>query len=228
MLRELLSIFRASNALGTMGEEFAEMLQLTFEMTRSAGDIYFGGSASHEDRTRIYKTDVRVNKLERTIRKHIVAHLSVARNSPDVPYCLLLMSLVKDVERIGDYAKNLSEVVDLYAGGLPDDDIVAGLREVRVAVEEAFREAGAVFVQSDRERALALIRRLKDDAQRTDGLLARIARSGYDAGRVTALVLGARYYKRFGGHLLNVLTSVVMPIHKVDYYDEDEIRVDAD
>ena len=46
----------------------------------------------------------------------------------------------------------------------------------------------------------------------------------YDAGKTTALVLGARYYKRIGGHLLNVLSSVVMPLHKVDYYDEDEVK----
>ena len=37
------------------------------------------------------------------------------------------------------------------------------------------------------------------------------------------LVLCARYYKRIGGHALNVLSAVVMPLHKVDYYDEDEI-----
>jgi len=35
------------------------------------------------------------------------------------------------------------------------------------------------------------------------------------------LVLATRYYKRIGGHVLNVLSSVVMPLHKVDYYDED-------
>ena len=37
-------------------------------------------------------------------------------------------------------------------------------------------------------------------------------------------VLGTRYYKRIGGHVLNVLSSVVMPLHKVDYDDEDEIQ----
>ena len=226
MLRELLTIFRPGNALGTMADEFAEMLRMTCDMTVRAGEIYFGRAASSEERTLIYKTDVKVNKLERAIRKHIVAHLSVQRHSPDLPYCLLLMSLVKDVERIGDYAKNLSEVVDLYSGELPEDAIAAELKEVRTAVEEAFRASAEVFAGSDRERALALIRQGKDDAQRSDGLLARIARSGYDAGCVTALVLGARYYKRINGHLLNVLSSVVMPLHKVDYYDEDEIRVE--
>ena len=30
------------------------------------------------------------------------------------------------------------------------------------------------------------------------------------------------------GHVLNVLSSVVMPLHKIDYYDEDEIAAGLD
>jgi hypothetical protein len=32
--------------------------------------------------------------------------------------------------------------------------------------------------------------------------------------------MGARFYKRIAAHVLNVLSSVVMPLHKLDYYDE--------
>ncbi len=80
-----------------------------------------------------------------------------------------------------------------------------------------------MFGSSDRERAVELIRQGRDAAHRCDALCARIARSDYDAATVTVMVLGARYYKRIGGHVLNVLSSVVMPIHKIDYYDENEV-----
>jgi hypothetical protein len=39
--------------------------------------------------------------------------------------------------------------------------------------------------------------------------------------------MGTRFYKRLGAHVLNVLTSVVMPLHKLDYYDEKEIADQA-
>jgi phosphate uptake regulator len=223
VLQELLSIFRPGNPLRKMAEEYAEMLKLTCEMTITAGDIYFGGSVPPEARSGIYSQDVRVNKLERSIRKRVVAHLSIAGNTAHLPYCLLLMNLVKDIERIGDYAKNLSEVIDIHPGGLPDGEITGELKEIRMGVEEAFSAASDVLEQSDRERALAMIRQGKDYAQRADSLLMRIAHSDQDASTTVALVLGARYYKRIGGHLLNVLSSVVMPLHKIDYYDEDEI-----
>ena len=227
MLRELLKIIGSGNPLEALGERFARMLQLTLDMTLRAGAGYFGQAKSAEDRTHLYKDDVQVNKLERSIRKRVVAHLSLPGNNADVPYCLLLMSLVKDVERLGDYAKNLSEVEDIRSGALPEDEIVQELSEIRQGVEEAFRGATEIFGTSDAERAIELIRQGRDLAHRSDSLVLRIARGDYDAATVAALVLGTRYYKRIGGHVLNILSSVVMPLHKIDYYDEDEIPESA-
>ena len=223
MLRELLSIFKTSNPLQAMGENFARMLTLTYEMTVEAGEIYFGMKASPEARTAIYEHDVRVNKLQRTIRKQVVEHLSIPGNRPDVPYSLLLVSLVKDVERIGDYAKNLSEVIDIQDGSLPEGEILDELKEICRGVEAAFQAAAGVFSTSNQERAVPLMQQGRDIAHRCDALVTRIGRSSYAAGQTTALVLGTRFYKRIGGHVLNVLSSVVMPLHKVDYFDEEEV-----
>lgn len=100
MFRQLLSVFRDNKPLQAMGEDFAEMLQKTYDITVRAGRIYFTNAATSEDRSYIYKQDVKINKLERKIRKAVVAHLSFPENTQSVPYCLALMSLVKDVERI--------------------------------------------------------------------------------------------------------------------------------
>ena len=224
MLRELLSILRSNDPLRAMGDNFTRMLQITNEMIVEAGDIFFGKKALPSDRTRIYEQDQEVNQLERTVRKQVVAHLTFKGNSPDMPHCLLLMSLVKDVERLGDYAKNLSEVMDIWDDPIPDDEIRQELLEIRHGVEEALLSSHEVFISSDQERALNLIRQGRDIAHRCDSLLQRIANGSCEAGITVAQVLGTRYYKRIGGHVLNILSSVVMPLHKVDYYDEDEIE----
>ena len=223
MFKELLSVFRNSDPLRAMGENFSAMLTLSYDMIVSAGAIFFRGSGSSQERADLYRGDVRVNQLERQIRKQVVAHLSVSGNRPDVPYSLLLMSLVKDVERIGDYAKNLADINQIRSGALAEGEITLELQEIKQDVEESFKVLSVVFDTSDRERAIELIRRGRDAAHRCDALVARIARSDYNAGTATALVLGTRYYKRIGGHVLNVLSSIVMPIHKIDYYDEDEV-----
>jgi phosphate transport system protein len=220
MLRELLTIFRSGDPLASMGSDFTKMLALSRDLTLEAGVVYFGSEVNAEERTRLFKQDVAINKLERKIRKRVIAHLSFPGNQPSVPYCLLLMSLVKDVERIGDYAKNLMETVDLRGGPPPSDEMMAELAEIRAGVEETFAATANVFTQSDRDRAVDLIDEGKSLAGRCDALVERIAKSDYEARAATAAVLGTRYYKRIGGHLLNVLTSVVMPLHKLDYYDE--------
>ncbi len=228
MLRELLSIFRSERPLRAMGDKFTEMLNLTYTMTQEAGDIFFRMDSAPEERTKIYKADVQVNKLQRTIRKQVIAHLSIAGNTPSLPYCLLLVSLVKDVERVGDYAKNLAEAPEFNRLSLPDDEIIAELREIRKGVEAAFAVTAEVFQSSDRERALHLIQQGRDLTHRCDALIVRISQSEYPANLTTSTVLAARYYKRIGAHALNILSSVVMPLHKLDYYDEDEIAEAGD
>ena len=223
MFKELLSVFRSSDPLRAMEKNFSTMLTRSYEMTITAGEMFFTGSSSSEERADLYRRDVNVNQLQREIRKQVVAHLSAPGNRPDVPYSLLLVSLVKDVERIGDYAKNLAEINDLRSGALGEDEITLELQEIRRDVEGSFKALSVVFGSSDRERAIELIRQGRDAAYRCNALIARISRSDYDAVTTTALVLGTRYYKRIGGHVLNVLSSIVMPIHKIDYYDEAEV-----
>lgn len=223
MLRELIAIFRSERPLEEMGENFERMLGLAHEMTLEAGALFFAPDAPPDGRASIYERDIRVNKMERTIRKQVIAHLSVRGSTPSLPYCLLLVSLVKDVERLGDYAKNLSEVREYHPGPLPDDDCVHELQAIREGVERAFEVTAEVFAASDHERAVALIREGRTLTHRCDMLVARVAASGYGARDATAIVMATRFYKRLAAHVLNVLSSVVMPLHKLDYYDEDEI-----
>jgi hypothetical protein len=90
MLRQLLSIFRSDNPLKKMGEDFAQMLKITYDTTMKAGNVFTGEGLNPEERTWIYEQDVQVNKLERKIRKQVIAYLSIHTNAPDLPYCLLL------------------------------------------------------------------------------------------------------------------------------------------
>ncbi len=227
MLQELRGLFRSGSCLDTTRDSFAEMLALTYQMTLSAGEMYFGKHVTPEARTSLYQRDIQVNMLERSIRKRVVVHLTVHETRCDVSSALRLIMLVKDLERIGDYCKNLSEVVDLQPEPLPDVEIVRELGEIRKGVEDAFHTLSRIFSASDRDQALDFIRRGRAIAHRCDALITKISHSGYDAATTTALVLGTRYYKRIGGHVLNLLTSIVMPLHKVDYFDEDEVREGA-
>ena len=223
MLREFLSIFRSGDALGAMGDNFTRQLTLAAEMTKAAGDLYFSGTRDDAARQRLRREDIQVNQLERMIRKQVYTHLSTQGHGTDLAYCLFLLSLVKDVERLGDYAKNLTEVVDFRPEPLPDDERVHRLRDIRAHVDTALALTPKILSDSDRDQALAQIQRGRELQKECDRLVADIANFDYDSRTAVALVLGARYYKRIVAHLGNVLSSLVMPLHKIDYFDEDEL-----
>ena len=223
MLKELISIFRDQrHPLSSANENFGQMLELTQGMCLDASSVFWGRRQTAEERTALYERDVQVNKLERRIRKRLVAHLSL-RDPQDVPYCLLLMSLVKDLERLGDYAKNLTEVADIASGPFPEDEVIDELKEVRRSVESLIRESAQVFSRSDRDRAVELTVEGRSVSKRCDSLIRRIANSDYTPPVIVSLTLGARFYKRMAGHLLNLLSGVIMPLHKLDYFDEKAI-----
>ena len=222
MLRELLSILRASDPLRDIGENFGSMLGLTLEMNIAAGQLFFGESDSATESKRIRERDIQVNQLERKIRRQVITHLAIPGNEADTPYSLLLMSLAKDVERLGDYAKNLSELIEIRSQPLPSGVTLNELQAIRLGVEHAFRLSSGVFVKSKKDQALELIEQGREMARRCDRLIVDIGHGDYDAATTAVLILGTRYYKRIGGHVLNILSSVVMPLHKVDYYDEDD------
>ena len=77
---------------------------------------------------------------------------------------------------------------------------------------------------ADQEAATDRIRQLKDAGRRCDNVIPAIARSSASTQEAVVLTATSRHYKRIGGHLLNLFTSVVMPLHKVDYYDESGIQ----
>jgi len=220
MLKELFNLFRSEDVLTRMGNDFSEMLALSYGLTLDAGLILFREASEGHHRAELSKRDVQINKVERKIRKQVITHLTINKDRGDVPYCLLLMSIVKDVERLGDYAKNLAEVREAGGAPIPDDDNGRELRIVRSAVEATFGSVSEVFATSDRKRALGLIQEGRKINRRCDELVAKVAKSTYDSATTTSMVLGARYYKRIESHLLNILSGVVMPLHKIDYYDE--------
>ncbi len=226
MFKELLSIFTATDPLPGATENFYKMLELAQEMILEASAVYWGKEQSPEERTALYKKDVEVNKLERRVRKQIIAHLTGPQDHA-VTYALLIMSLIKDAERLGDYAKNLLEVREMHGKDLPDDERVGELREIRQSVETLASETRQVFETSDEERATELTIEGRIVAKRCDDLIRRIAGADYDGATAVALTLGARFYKRIDSHLLNLLSGVIMPLHKLDYFDEKALQADS-
>lgn len=178
-----------------------------------------GGTEPSTVGKRISKVDIEVNRAERAVRKELVVHTSVRGAAADLPLVLTLMSVVKDVERVGDYAKNIWDLAD--AGiDLSDADDLEYLMMVRDRTSESIGDTAVVFRDRDTRTAHEMIKTLDEILDEYDAGIRRQLESAGSARDAVSRALLFRYLKRVSAHLMNVLTSLVMPVHRLDFYDE--------
>ena len=172
-------------------------------------------------RNDLLETDKRIDGLEQSIRRQIVVHASV-HGAQQIPEMMVLMSVAKDAERIGDYAKNLFALTAHHtaSAGKPHHDDLQRLRE---QVSALLADAPEVYDQQDKERANEFIKRAEEliveCEERMIGIFRMEQCSGYDA----ACVLAFRHIRRVAGHVQNIITAVVNPIDKIDFHDEPNV-----
>jgi phosphate transport system protein len=178
-----------------------------------------GERSPHEIGAELRATDHGVNAAERDIRRELVVHASV-HGAIDTPAILIYMSIVKDIERIGDYAKNL---FDLAADGI---DLSTGLHTGEITslateVPQFLTESAEAFRDRDDTRAKELLRRGDALLDRFDARVSELVREEHPDHQAVAVALTHRYLKRIVAHAMNVLSAVVMPVDRLDYFDED-------
>jgi len=165
-------------------------------------------------------TDLKVNEAERELRRELVVHASV-HGSSQVPSILTYMSVVKDVERIGDYAKNIYDIaaqgVDL--SDAPDLEELIGYRD---RISTMITDAARAFADENIPKANRMIAEGDEMQDIFDAHVAELVHSDRPAGEAVPRALLYRYYKRIIGHLMNLLSAVVMPLDRLDYFDEEK------
>lgn len=219
MFENLISFWKGKDFLTEVLEEFKKMLEDTRCMFESVCGVLIGGRKEENLEKRIYEIDKRVNLLEREIRKRIVEHLSI-QPSVDVPMSLVLMSVVKDAERVGDYCKNLFEIINLLNKPLERKRFEELFDHIDKKILEVFVKTQKAFIESDEKLAKELLYLEVDIAKKCDENLDQLAKSDLPTNEAVCLALLARYFKRITAHLANIGSSVIVPISDLDFFDE--------
>lgn len=167
----------------------------------------------------IHKTDRRVNKAVRAVRRELVVHVSVRGTSADIPLVLASMSVVKDAERIGDYSKNIWDIADSGVD-LSEADDISTLIRYRDRISKLIGDTARVFGEKDIEAAHAILQTGDELLSEYDDLIDAQLHTEKPAREAVPRALLYRYFKRITAHLMNILSSLVMPIDRIDYYDE--------
>ena len=218
MLKELLTILSKDSKLDSAFRRSYEMLDIAKNMYVKARSALRFSDTDQLDSS-INDMDKKVNKYEREVRKEVLQHIAVA-GVDNLASGLKLMAIIIDIERIGDYAKNIVELAEnhrdkLHAGNGEED-----LRKIETAVEEAFDRLKYVLETSNEESAEALIKEFIWINPLCDkhvfGYTKEEDESISRRSSVT-LALYFRFLKRIHSHMRNIATTVYRPFHKIGF-----------
>ena len=219
MFKNLLNFWKGKDFLAQVFSEFNEMLDDTKRMYEMVCKTLLDNVEEPDLKKKIYEIDKNVNRLQKSIRTRIIEHLSL-QPSVDVAACLLLMSVVKDAERLGDYAKNLFEITEFQTKPIDRALFSEYFNEVDKKVLELFEQTKEAFIETDVDIASSTWDYEKKIAKGCDEIVAKVAKSNLTVNEAVCYALIARYFKRIVAHLVNIATSVILPLSDLDYFDE--------
>jgi phosphate uptake regulator len=163
--------------------------------------------------------DIAINKYEREVRRNVYNHLIVA-GMEDLYSGLVLVSIIIDIERVGDYTKNMVELAEAIDKVLKGGKFENDLLKVEKAVADTFSRVREIFKNGDDKKAEDLLVEYKWVNKVCDEQVHNLLNekdTKISSGKAVALSLYFRYLKRINSHLRNVASSVVNPFPRIGF-----------
>lgn len=207
---QLMHLNKELTRMGAMCEEVISMAAKAL----TAGDV---GAAA-----KIPPLDHEIDRMERSIEslclKLILHQQPVARDLRQISAAL---KMVTDMERIGDQASDIGEIIGFLKGRSGAECQVIG--EMAEAAMKMVTESVDAYVKQNVEMAEKTIRHddVVDDYfnKVKDALIQMISEKPEEGGFALDLLMIAKYFERIGDHAVNIAEWVVFSItgtHKGD------------
>ena len=167
----------------------------------------------------IYEKDREINRMEWEVRRKALEHLVVVNTKGDVPAVLILTSAVIDIERIGDYSKNIFELGDICPDTkVIEDDHASFFEEIESQILTIFDLTRSAYKEANIQKAQTAMEMHWQISERCDKMFEELA-SEKDLSPEHAVIytLLARYLKRVSSHLKNIASSVVNPFPRMGF-----------
>jgi len=195
-----------------------KMLELGQDVFRHLTQAWTG-ETDPDQLEELKKQDKLINSLHRGVRKKVYEHLSLTGNE-SLFAALVLLSIVDDSERIGDYGKNIAELISFNPGRLDFGKYQETFERVWNQSTEMFENTIKAIRDDDEKSALKVMEAYVPISNTVDDLIERMFKeeSGDTIKReYVALMLLMRYFKRVDAHLKNIASTVVNPFHRIGY-----------
>jgi phosphate uptake regulator len=216
-------MFKELRALWKDGSIMGDVISLLGEMVSSASYVYgraweacTGNAVSSTTEDNIREQDKAVNRGERKARRMLVEHLTL-NPGQDVSGCLAVMVMAKDIERIGDHARNIYGVGARMTGSIENYRLFKPLDGVQKQIGGHFPKLERAILNSDESLAheiLAGYQEIKKEVKDAQSALFETDLSGAEAVNTTLLT---RFLMRINAHVGNTASGIVFPLENIDF-----------
>jgi len=222
MFKSLTALFQKESLIEQALNECHQMLAMDWEMFQASTEAL--RRSDHADpQIDIADMDKRVNKYERDVRRKVITHLAVTGD--DLSAGLVVVSVVIDIERIGDYTKNIYELAKSHPPRLGGGSLEEKVASVEKRAADLFQRTARAFKGGDETEARAIMAEYKEQlAADFDQIINAIVSGQADdlsPGNAAAVALYVRYLKRIASHLRTIVTSVVNPFPRLGYKEKE-------
>ncbi|HKK70390.1 MAG TPA: PhoU domain-containing protein [Candidatus Krumholzibacteria bacterium] len=214
MFKSLYDALRAKDLLAPAVEITDESLVLAGRFTEQVSGGLLLGEPVELD---VMATDQQINAAEIEVRRMVFEHL-VMQPSVDLTTSVILLSTIGDVERIGDYAKNIDQLRPRLRGAWPTGGGFDHLVMYRGELLSLFDDTIETIRKGDVDLGTQVMDRQHGLGRRCEDLVDGFCRDEKVLG-CNAVVgsLTARYFKRISAHLSNLASGVVNPIDRIGF-----------
>ncbi|MEE2876461.1 MAG: PhoU domain-containing protein [Candidatus Neomarinimicrobiota bacterium] len=223
MWKELTNLWRSDDLLQQAWSESYEMLEIAQKMYVEAVRI-LRESEDTVINLEIRQKDKEVNKYEQEVRRKVMTHCTL-QGSEELPGGMVLVSIVIDIERIGDYCKNILDLAEVHPAKLTVGAYENSLYGIEKEVRSRFGETISVLRNQDVVKAHEMMGSFKVEISGIcDNIVDELAKESAEnlsSSDAVALALYVRYLKRISAHLNNMITSVVNPFERIGFRAED-------
>ena len=220
IFNDIVSIWRSEDLLSQAWDESREMLEFSEDMFSSAVK-YLRRGVKIKKLKKLKKEDKKINEFQQNVRKKVVTHFSVSKNIDNLPNGLVLLNMVIDVERLGDYTKNILDMAIYYPEALVSEELLPELNTLENEVRLRFQKTCESIGRQDIVLAEHLLKTHQESlAIDSDNILHNCISCKIDFEnnkQATVVPLCARYLKRIGSHLKNISTTMINPYEYIGY-----------
>ena len=209
--------------LDTVEERFVGMLHDARHVFDLAIGARFGGADPATVAQDLTDTEERTDEAEREIRRRVLVHASAHGAQADFSTCLRYMSVAKDGERIADLAKQLFGIAEVI-GAVDPGPVRDDLSDLGARISPLIADVAEAFRSDDEARAEAAIEAAREVQTRCRARINELLREEVDVPYPAATALSYRQLSRVAANVLNIASSVVMPLHQIDYPRQDDRR----